>query len=128
MSAVLVIDDSLTLLQKVKDHLGAEHYEVFTATNYVDARVNLSRVDLVIIDFHMPGQDGASMLASLRRATESMVHAPLLYLHTTDTEKAASYKHMGFDGVIGMKGNFDLLSKQVSAAMRLRRLSVKLKL
>jgi hypothetical protein len=35
---------------------------------------------------------------------------------------------MGFDGVIGMKGNFDLLSKQVSAAMRLRRLSVKLKL
>jgi DNA-binding response OmpR family regulator len=128
MSAVLVIDDSLTLLQRIKDHLGAEHYEVHTATNYVDARMSLAKADLVIIDFHMPGQDGASMLASLRKATEAMPHAPLLYLHTTDTEKAAGYKQMGFDGVIGMKGNFELLSKQVSAAMRLRRLSVKLKL
>ena len=49
-------------------------------------------------------------------------------MHTTDTEQAANYKHLGFDGVIGMKGNFDLMSKQVSSAMRLRRLSVKIKI
>jgi CheY-like chemotaxis protein len=128
MSAVLVIDDSLTLLQRIREHLGAEHYEVHTATNDVDARASLSKVDLVVVDFHMPGQDGASMLAALRKATASLVHAPLIYLHTTDTEMAAGYKQMGFDGVIGMKGNFELLSKQVSAAMRLRRLSVRLKL
>jgi len=128
MNTVMVIDDSLPFLQKVKEHLGAEHYEVVTATNYVDARTNLSKADLVIIDFHMPGQDGPSMLASLRRASAPLEHAPLFYLHTTDSEKSASYKQLGFDGVIGMKGNFDLLSKQVSTAMRLRRLSVKLKL
>jgi CheY-like chemotaxis protein len=128
MSAVLVVDDSLPLLEKAKEHLGAERYTVYTADDEVHARAALDKVDLVIIDFHMPGQDGASMLASLRRATEGLPNPPLLYLHTTDPEKAAGYKEMGFDGVIGMKGNFDMLSKQVSAAMRLRRLSVKLKL
>jgi DNA-binding response OmpR family regulator len=125
---VLVIDDSLTLLAKVKQHLAAEHYDVNTATTYPDARPHLGRTDLVIIDFHMPGQDGASMLQSLRAAAKSLPNSPLMYLHTTDSEQAANYKQLGFDGVIGMKGNFELLSKQVSAAMRLRRLSVKLKL
>lgn len=125
---VLVIDDSLTLLAKVKQHLVAEHYEVNTATTYPDARPHLGRSDLVIIDFHMPGQDGSSMLKSLRAAATNLPNTPLMYLHTTDSEQAANYKQLGFDGVIGMKGNFELLSKQVSAAMRLRRLSVKLKL
>jgi CheY-like chemotaxis protein len=126
--AILVIDDSLTLLAKVKQHLAAEHYEVTTATTYPDARPHLGRSDLVIIDFHMPGQDGASMLQALRSAAKGLPTSPLMYLHTTDSEQAANYKQLGFDGVIGMKGNFELLSKQVSAAMRLRRLSVKLKL
>ncbi len=128
MSAVLVIDESLPLLEKVQEHLGAEHYTVYTATDEVHAQAVLDKVGLVIIDFHMPGEDGESMLASLRRVTSGMINAPLLYLHTTDSDTAAGYKQMGFDGVIGMKGNLELLSKQVSAAMRLRRLSVKLKL
>jgi two-component system OmpR family response regulator len=128
MGAVLVIDESLPLLEKVQEHLGAELYTVYTAADEAQARAVLDKVGLVIIDFHMPGEDGASMLASLRRVTSGMIHAPLLYLHTTDSETAAGYKQMGFDGVIGMKGNLELLSKQVSAAMRLRRLSVKLKL
>jgi hypothetical protein len=51
-----------------------------------------------------------------------------MYLHTTDSEQAANYKQLGFDGVIGMKGNFELLTKQVNAAMRLRRLSVKIRI
>ncbi len=126
--SILVIDDSLMILQKMKDHLTLEHYEVYTATTYPDARPNLQRVDLVIIDFHMPGQDGASMLASLRAGIRGMPSPPLMYLHTTDSEQAANYKQMHFDGVVGMKGNFELLSKQVSAAMRLRRLSMKIKI
>ncbi len=68
------------------------------------------------------------MLASLRTGIRGIPNPPLMYLHTTDSEQAANYKQMHFDGVVGMKGNFELLSKQVSAAMRLRRLSMKIKI
>jgi diguanylate cyclase (GGDEF)-like protein len=88
----------------------------------------LNRADLVVIDFHMPGQDGPSMLRALRAAATNLPSPPLMYLHTTDSEQAANYKQLGFDGVIGMKGNFELLTKQVNAAMRLRRLSVKIRI
>jgi DNA-binding response OmpR family regulator len=125
---ILIIDDSLTLLQRVKTHLSTEHYEVYTATTYPDARPLLNRADLVVIDFHMPGQDGPSMLRALRAAATNLPSPPLMYLHTTDSEQAANYKQLGFDGVIGMKGNFELLTKQVNAAMRLRRLSVKIRI
>ena len=126
--SVLVIDDSLALLEVVKDHLSREHYDVITAASYSDAHPFLGRVDLVIIDFHMPGQDGPSMLPALKSAVRGLPNPPLMYLHTTDSEQAANYKILGFDGVVGMKGNLELLSKQVSAAMRLRRLSVKIKI
>ncbi len=125
---ILIVDDSPTLLERVRSHLEADRYEVHTAVTYPEARPHLGHADLVLVDFHMPGQDGSSMLISLRAASRGSSTPPLLYLHTTDSEKAASYKQLGFDGVIGMKGNFDLLSKQVSAAMRLRRLSQRLKI
>ena len=126
--SILIIDDSVTLLQKIKSHLVLDHYEVVTATTYPEARPHLGRVDLVIIDFHMPGQDGADMVVAFRKALGNAQNPPLLYLHTTDSNQAANYKSLKFDGVIGMKGNYEMLSKQVGAAMRLRRLSVKMRI
>ena len=74
--SILIIDDSVTLLQKIKSHLLLDQYEVVTATTYPEARPHLDRVDLVIIDFHLPGQDGADMVVAFRKALGNAQNPP----------------------------------------------------
>ena len=119
---ILVIDDSITLLSKVKERLAKDGYEILTTTNAVANTALLKGCDLVIIDFHMPGYDGAQVLQALKKAAVQMGIEPLMYLHTTDQAEAAGYKKHGFDGAFAMKGNFDALSKQVQAAFRMIKL------
>ena len=123
---ILVIDDSITLLSKVKERLVKEGYEVNTTTNTVGNAALLRNTDLVIIDFHMPGHEGPAVLAGLRKAATAINCDAVFYLFTSDQAEASNYKKHGFDGAFAMKGNFDALAKQVQAAFRmikLRRMS-----
>lgn len=86
---ILVIDDSITLLSKVKERLSKDGYEVLTTTNAVANTALLKGVDLCIIDFHMPGYDGAQVLQALKKAAQQMGNEALMYLHTTDQAEAA---------------------------------------
>jgi two-component system, NtrC family, sensor kinase len=117
---ILVIDDSERVLAQVEERLSFDGYQVITTTQTTGNARHLRTVDLVIIDFHMPGIDGGSVAESLRRAfTEKS--AALLYVYTSDDKVAADYAKYGFDGAFTHKGNYDVLAAQVRAAFRLIR-------
>jgi DNA-binding response OmpR family regulator len=117
---ILVIDDSERILAQIEARLSLEGYQVITTTQTTGNARHLRTVDLVIIDFHMPGINGGSVAESLRQAfTEKS--AALLYLYTSDDKVAASFASHGFDGVFTQKGNMDSLVAQVRAAFRLIR-------
>ena len=119
LGRILVIDDSVTLLTKMKERLVKEGFDVVTTANTVGNAGLLKGTDMVIIDFHMPGHGGPAVLNALKKAAEAINAKPMFYLHTTDQNEAASYKKYGFDGAFAMKGNFDALAKQVCAAFRM---------
>ena len=116
---ILIIDDSETLLSRVQMRLAAEGYEVVTSTQSIGNARHLHSTDLVLIDFHMPGFDGAHVVDSLRRAAGDR-SACLLYLYTSDEGVAAAYEALGFDGVFTQKGDLDALAGQVRAASSAR--------
>ncbi|MDC0682919.1 MULTISPECIES: response regulator [Sorangium] len=120
---ILVIDDSEIVLMRIRVELASAGYEVVTTTQLVGTARHLRGCDLVIVDFFMPGLDGAAVLRSLKAAVPEGDKPPLFYLYTTDAEAGSRYAELGFDGVFSRKGDLLALTPQVQAALRIRKLA-----
>jgi eukaryotic-like serine/threonine-protein kinase len=116
---ILVIDDSEVMLGRIRAALEAEGYDVVTTTRAVGNARHIATCDLVVIDYHMPGIDGGTVIQSLRSARTSSEHACLFYLYTSDPQIAKDYQKLGFDGVLTDKGDESALVKQVKAVFRI---------
>lgn len=129
LKKVLVIDDSWVVLESVRAALVAAGYTVRVSSEPDAAAKMAAWADLVIVDFHMPGVDGATLLPTLRMHARDA--APrLYYLYTSDAEVARKYETFGFDGGFLRKGEEKALVPQVDAAFRtikLRKLAHSLK-
>jgi DNA-binding NarL/FixJ family response regulator len=125
---IVVVDDSYLILDRIRDQLGAEGYRVRTTTGPSAAAKLVEHADLAIIDYHMPGVDGAELLTLLRQSHPQS--ACLYYLYTSDREVAARYERLGFDGAFLRKGEESALVAQVGAVfrtIRMRKLAQKLR-
>ena len=116
---ILVIDDSEVMLDRIRRALEAESYEVVTTTRAVGNARHIPTCHLAIIDYHMPGIDGGTVIQSLRAAMPAGDHRCLFYLYTSDAAIAKDCKALGFDGVITDKGSEPSLVKQVHAIFRI---------
>lgn len=115
---VLIIDDSPVILDSARRVLEAEGYRVTTTTQTVGAARHLVDCDLALIDFHMPGLNGADVIKSLRAASSASGRTCLFYLYTSDTDVAKDYARDGFDGSLTGKGDDAALLRGVRAAFR----------
>src|ERR1700733_13049236 len=100
---VLVIDDSEVILARVAEHLTTAGFEVITTTHLVGNARHLHTCDLVIIDFHMPGMTGDTVVASLKSAAGSSGAHCMFLLYTSDPVVALKYASFGFDGALFSK-------------------------
>ena len=116
---VLVIDDSDVMLTRIRRALEADGYEVVTTARAVGNARHIPSSDLCVIDFHMPGIDGGTVISSLKSAATSGGHACLFYLYTSDPTISKDYQKLGFDGCFTDKGNEEALVRQVRAVFRM---------
>jgi serine/threonine-protein kinase len=116
---VLAIDDSEIILAKIKKALEEDGIEVITTTRTVGNAKYLVDCDLVIIDYHMPGLDGGSVISSLKAAAAASRNPVSFYLYTQDPTVARDYAKLGFDGCLTEKGDEKELVRQVRSAFRM---------
>lgn len=116
---ILIIDDSEVMLTRIRRALEADGYEVSATSRAVGNARHIPSTDLCIIDFHMPGIDGGTVISSLKSAAKSGGHACLFYLYTSDPAIAKDYQKLGFDGCFTDKGNEEALVRQVRAVFRM---------
>jgi CheY-like chemotaxis protein len=118
---ILYLDDSVAALEAVESALDPRLYNLRTAATLGEALPWVARSELVIVDFHMPGINGAQAVAKMR---EYVGDPPaLFYLYTTDTTIAVNYRKHGFDGAFTDKGNPRTLVAKLSTAVRLLKMS-----
>ena len=81
MALVLIIDDDFEIVAILSEVLKHEGHEVHAAPEPVEGMQKSRKLkpDLIILDYHMPGNTGAHLYESLRRnnATKS---TPILFM------------------------------------------------
>ena len=82
MKKILVIDDSETIRQQVKQALAAAGYDIVEAVDGVDGLEKLRAIgdlDMALCDVNMPRMNGLDMIAELQRSGPKI---PVLMLTT----------------------------------------------
>lgn len=88
---ILVVDDDPLMLRVIKEHLH-DKYNVALSNNGLTALKFLETkdTDLIILDYEMPGMNGAEVLANLRQ-NKKTASTPVVFLTgTKDREKVQS--------------------------------------
>lgn len=97
---ILIVDDAPGMLKMLK-HILDDKYDVATAVSGKLARRYLARktVDLILLDYDMPEEDGPSVLRSLRE-TPSCADIPVIFLtgvnDVSKIQRALSLKPQGY--------------------------------
>lgn len=97
---ILVVDDNPMMLKVIKETL-RDNYEVATAISGSIARKYLSNksVDLILLDYEMPGESGSEVLEKLRK-DEATKDIPVIFLtgvkEKTKIQKALQLKPQGY--------------------------------
>ena len=82
MKKILVIDDSETIRQQVRQALGATGYEIIEAVDGIDGLEmlrTLTDLDMALCDVNMPRMNGLDMIAEVQRSGHKI---PILMLTT----------------------------------------------
>lgn len=74
-SHILVVDDDKQICELVADYLTKHGYRVTVAHNGVEMvrQLKKTKVDLIILDIMMPGDDGITLCRKLREESEVMI-------------------------------------------------------
>ena len=100
---ILIIDDSELVLVMAKDALEDAGYQVWTATNGIEANryiFSKNRPDLIIMDIMMPMLDG-NKKAKILKENEMSRDIPILLLSSkSDQELRSLTQEAGADGYI----------------------------
>lgn len=88
---ILVVDDEKEICDLFQDFLTQEGYQVFTATNGVEA-ISLgtqNSFDLALVDIKMPGMDGIEAFCELKKVKKDIEVIILTGYGTLKTAKEA---------------------------------------
>lgn len=124
MTCILYVDDSQTQLDNVRKVLSEKGHDVRTAMT-VDEAVDCmedGKVELGLIDYHMPGASGAEVLQEIR-ARANPPSSVRFFIYTTDNKAQADYRKHTFHGAILRKGDTQALLAQLEPVLRLLELS-----
>lgn len=119
---VLVVEDNLqnlVLIARLLAFIGVRRYE-WKASGWqvLEFADTMPRVDLVLMDLHLPYEDGFDALGKLRsdaRFAETRIVAVTAEANPANMDKA---KKCGFDGFLGKPINPDKFPDQITAILQ----------
>ena len=119
---ILAIDDSPTYLQFIAGELKAEHYAVETAADPNEglARAQETSFDCVLVDFEMPGLDGAEVCRLIRarqRDSDPEIVLVMLTSHDEKRRMALGFE-AGADDYISKSSDMTVIKARIKALLR----------
>ncbi|MEM9855920.1 MAG: response regulator [Bacteroidota bacterium] len=119
MKKILVIDDTLHLLDEVRDILEMEGFEVATAPNAIKGLglIQTYQPDLIITDLHMPELNGFDLIKKVK-SDQNMASLPIVVLSAkADKEALQKAKGLGAEAYIKKPCTADELISSVTQTL-----------
>ena len=118
---ILIVDDEASIRHVVARRLEREHYEILEAGTG-EAGLELARtdVDLVILDYRLPGIDGLEVLRQLRQMNPEML--VILLTGVVDVRTAVSAMKLGAFHFVNKPFDLDAMAALVEQALETTRL------
>ncbi|MFQ5923056.1 MAG: response regulator transcription factor [Anaerolineales bacterium] len=115
-SKILLIDDDITLLELLRDHLATAGYEPLSADESAKGleMAENDKPDLIVLDVMMPGMDGWEVCEQLRR--NSAVPIIMLTAKGEELDKLRGF-HLGVDDYVTKPFSFAELTARVRAVL-----------
>jgi two-component system cell cycle response regulator DivK len=121
-ACVLLVEDNLQntlLISRILDHMGVQQYEWRpSGWQLIQAAEKMPRLDLVLLDLHLPYEDGFEVLAKIRndpRYCQAWVVAVTADVQPETMKRA---REAGFDGFIGKPLNLEKFPRQLSDVLQ----------
>jgi DNA-binding response OmpR family regulator len=114
---ILVCDDELDVREMLQEYLRKRGFEVTAAANAEQLRAILAsgKVDLIVLDINMPGEDGLTALRALRQ--ENMVPVIMLTAAGETVDRIVGLE-MGADDYLGKPVDLRELEARIKAVLR----------
>jgi len=114
---ILVCDDELDVREMVQEYLDKRGFKVSSAANGEELRAVLTAgdVDLIVLDINMPGEDGLSVLRSLR--PDNSVPVVMLTAAGDVVDRIIGLE-MGADDYLGKPVDLRELEARIKAVLR----------
>ena len=96
---ILIVDDEMNMLITLQDILDVHGYEIFTAVDGNEA-IEISKsqkVDLILMDFKMPGLNGVQTYEEIRK-----IHPLIKVIFITAYYDEKTLKEASADGIYGV--------------------------
>ena len=114
MQKIMIVEDDPAIREELALLLENEGYTPLVITDFIDipAQAALERPDLILLDIGLPGKDGFSLCAALRKA----IPAPVVFVTSRDA---------GVDEVRALSlGGDDYITKPYSVPVLLARIKI----
>ncbi len=114
---ILIVDDELEMRRLLADYLGKNGYRVSTAADgrALRAALERSRVDLIVLDLMLPGEDGLTLCRDLR--ARSQVPVIMLTARGEQTDRIVGLE-MGADDYVAKPFSPRELLARIKAVLR----------
>jgi diguanylate cyclase (GGDEF)-like protein/PAS domain S-box-containing protein len=126
---ILVADDSKLMRATFRDFLENEGYDVIEAKNGKEALDLFSKLkpDIILMDYVMPGIDGATACAQLQQLPEGN-RTPVIMITSLDDEKSVNLAfHAGATDYISKPINWAVLRQRLSRMLKAKHTEMVLK-
>jgi two-component system chemotaxis response regulator CheY len=118
---ILVVDDSSTMrriLMKTLARLGFPRSSEASDGRAALAHLNASPVDLVIVDWHMPGMSGLELVRMIRSSPATRDVPVLMVTANAAPDDVVQAVRAGITGYVVKPFTGETLKQQVAAALR----------
>ena len=116
-ATILVCDDEPDVREMLQEYLSKRGFEVLTAASSEELHTKFegARIDLILLDINMPGQDGLTTLRTLR--TESQIPVVMLTAASEVIDKIVGLE-MGADDYLAKPVDLRELEARIKAVLR----------
>ena len=115
---LLIVDDSIELVEAARAALEARGFEVDRASNaFAGVRIAAaSPPDAIVMDIDMPGMDGIEAVMHLKRIEETR-HVPVIAFTGQPLESIATPAARPFVRIVSKASGLDALEREIDAVL-----------